>query len=144
MKKKILMFAMLLGITCTVAAAKPGNPTKNVTARASNVIEAFVDAHMHGDAAMFNAILHTGAQLKLNRQGEVVMHSKSELVNFYKKSGLIQLNCTSDYTILSSNDCAVMARVDFKFPEFVQQHYVTIEKDKKGQWRISQINQFNS
>ncbi|MES2455959.1 MAG: hypothetical protein V4594_10475 [Bacteroidota bacterium] len=142
MKRKVLMYAVLLCITYTTTAAKPGNPSKNVTARASNVIEAFVDAHMHGDAALFNAIMNNNAQLKLNRHDEVVMHTKSELVNFYKKSGLILLNCTSDYEILSSNECAVMARVDFKFPEFVQQHYVTIEKDKKGQWRISQISRF--
>ena len=143
MKGKILWFAVMLSITTTVANARPDYPSKSVNAKASNVIEAFVDAHTHADAALFNAILNSSAILKLNRQDEVVTHTKSQLVAFYKRLGLMNLNCSSGYEVLSSSECVVMARVDFKFPEFVQQNYVTIEKDKKGLWKITQINRFS-
>lgn len=86
---------------------------------------------------------NNGAVLKLNKQDELITHTKSDLITFYKRSGLISLNCTSDYQVLSSNECVVLARVDFRFPGFVQQNYITIEKDKKGLWKISQINRFN-
>ncbi|WP_285056027.1 hypothetical protein [Pedobacter ginsengisoli] len=143
MKGKILWYAVMLSITTTVANARPDYPSKSVNAKASNVIEAFVDAHTHADAALFNAILNSSAILKLNRQDEVVTHTKSQLVTFYKRVGLMNLNCSSGYEVLSSSECVVMARVDFKFPEFVQQNYVTIEKDKKGLWKITQINRFS-
>ncbi len=37
------------------------------------------------DAALFNAILNNGAVLKLNRQEEIVTHTKSELGGFLQK-----------------------------------------------------------
>jgi hypothetical protein len=143
MKGKVLLYAVMLSMAVTVANARPGYPSKSVNAKASNVIEAFVDAHTHADAALFNAILNSNAVVKLNRQDQVVEHTKSELVSFCRKSGLIDLNCSADYEVLSSSECVVMARVDFKFPEFIQQNYVTIEKDKKGLWKITQINRFS-
>lgn len=143
MKGKVLLYAVMLSVATTVANAKPDYPSKSVNAKASNVIEAFMDAHTHADAALLNVILNSNAVLKLNRQEEIVTHTKSELVGFYKRSGLIDLNCSSDYEVLSSSECVVMARIDFKFPEFVQQNYLIIEKDKKGLWKITQINRFN-
>lgn len=144
MKGKVLLYAVMLSIATTVANARPDYPSKSVNAKASNVIEAFIEAHTNADAALFNAILNNDAVLKLSRQEQIVTHTKSELVSFYKKSGPITLNCSSDYKVLSSCQCRVMARIDFKFPQFVQQNYVTIEKDKKGQWKITHINRFYS
>lgn len=142
MKGKVLVYAVMLSMAVTVASARPDYPSKSVNAKASNVIEAFVNAHTHGDAALFNAILNGNAVIKLNRRDQIVTQTKSELVGFCKKSGPVDLNCTADYEVLSSSDCVVMARIDFKFPEFVQQNYVTIEKDKKGLWKITNINRF--
>jgi len=136
------MCAAILSIVSAVAGARPGDPVKGVNAMASSVIDAFVDAHKHGDAQLFNLILSQGAMLKMNRGDEVITHTKNELISFYKKSGNIDLNCSSDYEVLSASNCVVVARVDFKFPEFVQQHFVTVEKDKKGVWRITQLNRF--
>ncbi|HKG06819.1 MAG TPA: hypothetical protein VKB19_10200, partial [Pedobacter sp.] len=73
----------------------------------------------------------------------IIAHTKSDLVRFCKKIQGVVLNCASYHEILSSSDCVVIARVDFKFPEFVQQNYVTVEKDASGAWRISQISRFN-
>ncbi len=47
MKGKILLYAVMLSIATTVANARPDYPSKSVNAKASNVIEAFVDAHIH-------------------------------------------------------------------------------------------------
>lgn len=143
MKRKILMFLAILSIATTVAAAKDDHPVKNVNARAVSVLDAFIEAHIHNDAALFNKILHEGALLKVNKQEEIVKHTKKELIRFYKKGGELLLNCEASQEILSECDCIVMARVDFKFPEFVQQNYVQIEKDKDGNWKITQINRFN-
>ncbi|TCD01147.1 hypothetical protein [Pedobacter psychroterrae] len=143
MKRKILMLLAILSISATVALAKDDNPVKNLNARAVTVLDAYIEAHIHNNAALFNRILDDGAVLKVNKQDQIVQHHKKDLVRFYKKGGELLLNCEASQEILSECDCIVMARVDFKFPEFVQQNYIQLEKDKEGNWKITQINRFN-
>ena len=144
MKRKILSVLAILGIVTTAAMATVDKPTAKVNARASSVLEAYVEAHINNDGALFDQILKESALLKVNRQDQIVQHSKKELVKFYKKGGKLLLNCTGSLEILSECGCIVMARVDFKYPEFVQHNYIQIEKDKMGDWRITQINRFNT
>ncbi|MNR39471.1 hypothetical protein D3C85_1576830 [compost metagenome] len=69
--------------------------------------------------------------------------SKSALLSFYKKQGQTDLNCESDYEVLSSSGNVVMVRVDFKFPTFLQRNFLTIEKNERGLWEVTQVNKFN-
>ena len=144
MKRKILLFLAVLSTATTAATAKEDKPVRNVNAKASSVLEAYVEAHISNDAVLYNQILNDGAVLKVNRQDRVVQHTKKELINFYKKAGKLVLNCKANLEILSECDCIVLARVDFEFPEFVQHNYVQIEKGKNGHWKIMQINRFTS
>ena len=144
MKRKILLFLAVLSMATTAATAKEDKPVSNVNARASSVLEAYIEAHINNDAVLYGQILNDGALMKVNRQDQVVQHTKKELIRFYKKGGKLVLNCKANLEILSECDCIVIARVDFEFPEFVQQNYVQIEKAKDGQWKITQINRFNT
>jgi len=144
MKRKILLFLAVLSMAATAARANEEKPVSKVTARASSVLEAYVEAHINNDAVLYGQILNDGALMKVNRQDQIVQYTKKELVSFYKKAGKLLLNCKSNVEILSECDCIVIARVDFKFPEFIQQNYVQIEKAKDGQWKITQISRFNT
>ena len=144
MKRKILLFLAVLSMATTAATANEDKPAGNVNARASSVLEAYIEAHINNDAVLYNQILNDGALLRVNRQDQIVKHTKKELISFYKKAGKLLLNCKANVEILSECDCIVLARVDFTFPEFVQQNYVQIEKAKDGQWKITQINRFNT
>ncbi|NRF37914.1 nuclear transport factor 2 family protein [Pedobacter foliorum] len=143
MKRKILLCVAILSISFTSAFADNGKPAASVNLKSSSVIEAYIDANVHCNAALLNQVMHNEAVLKITRQGKIVEQTKKELVDFYKKRGDITLNCTPNFEILSSCDCVVMVRVDFKYPLFTQQNYVTIVKDEEGVWKISQINRFN-
>lgn len=70
-------------------------------------------------------------------------HSKQQLVSFYKKTGKTDLNCESDYEIVSSSNTLTVVRVDLKFPLFVQRNYITIERGDEDLWEITQVNRFN-
>lgn len=133
----------ILSISFTFASADNDKPAVSVNLKSSSVIEAYIDANVHCNAALLNQVMDNEAVLKITRQGKVVEQTKKELVDFYKKRGDITLNCTSDFEILSACDCVVMARVDFKYPLFTQQNYVTVVKDENGVWKISQIHRFN-
>jgi len=133
----------ILSIPFTFAFADNDKPAATVNLKSSSVIEAYIDANVHSDARLLNQIMNDQAVLRINRQGRTVEQSKKELVEFYKRSGDITLNCTPNVEILSATDCLVMVRVDFKYPLFTQQNYVMVEKDDNGRWTISQINRFN-
>lgn len=144
MTTKALMYLAMLSMAFTTATANDGpRPVKEINAKPNSLITAFMKAHQNGDAALFDAVLKDGAVIKINRKDKISSHSKSDVVQFYRKSGEIILNCSCNFEILSSNDCTMLARVDFKFPEFVQQNFVYMEKDRKGAWKITEINRFN-
>lgn len=138
------MAAVVLCLSAAGLLAGESQPLAKVNASADNVIEAFVNANKFGDAGLLNAVLNPGAVIRLNRGAQVITQSKSDLVAFYKRSGGVEMNCKADYKILSASDNTVTARIDFSFPEFVQQHFVTIEKDRKGRWKITQISKFSA
>lgn len=143
MKRKILLCMAILGISFTVASADTDKPAASVNLKSSSVIEAYIDANVHCNAALLNQVMDNEAVLKITRQSKIVEQNKRDLVDFYKKRGDITLNCTSNFEILSTSDCVVMVRVDFKYPLFTQENYVTVVKDQNGIWKISQIHRFN-
>ncbi|WP_256004690.1 MULTISPECIES: nuclear transport factor 2 family protein [Pedobacter] len=140
MKRRILMYTMMLGIVYTAAVAGPEKPVKNVNESCSTVIEAFVSAYTNGDADLFKRVLHDDAVMSVNRKDQTIKHTRNALISFYKKTGGMKLNCEASHEVISDNGCMMMVRVDFKYPEFVQQNYLTIEKAKSGKWTVTQIN----
>ncbi|WP_316794387.1 hypothetical protein [Pedobacter frigoris] len=143
MKTRFLMYLAILSMAFTTLSAKADRPVNEINIKPNSVIEAFIKANLNGNAALFDVVLKDGATIKVNRKDKVIEHSKSEILDFYKKSGEIMLNCSSDFEILTTNDCTILARVDFKFPSFVQQNYISIERDRKGAWKITHVNRFN-
>ena len=140
MKNTILVS---LTVLCMVVLSASTDPVKGVTAKPALVIGAFIDAQMHNDAKLFNEILDDYALLNVSRGKEIVKFKKKQLVDFYKKIGYINLNCKAEYEILSQNDNVILSRVDFKFDHFLQQNFITIEKDKNDAWKIVNVSRFN-
>lgn len=144
MKKTILMFLAILSIAVTVANAEGVEPSRKVNAsRAANVIDAFIEAQVKGDASLFKQILADDIVMKVNRPTSINCHTKEDLLSYYKQNPNTLMHCKSNYEILSSSEASIMARVDFKFPTFVQQNFVSLERDSAGSWKITQLNRFN-
>lgn len=142
MKTKILLCLMVLGITNAMAFDKK-KPVKDYNASSTSVIEGFEEAKSTYNAKLLDVLLDDNVIIKTGRETGVLKHSKAEMVRFFKKNGTIQLNCTVSHHLLSVCDRVVMARVDFQFPEFVQQNYVTMEMNMEGRWKIVQITTFS-
>ncbi|WP_316813826.1 hypothetical protein [Pedobacter heparinus] len=140
MKSKILWSLAILGITGFSVSA---DPVKGLTSKPDLVIGAFIDAQMHNDATLFDEIIDNNALISVCRGKGILKYTKKQVVSFYKKIGTVNLNCESDYQVLSQGDHAMVVRVDFKFYHFTQQNFIAIEKDKNGNWKVVNVNRFN-
>jgi hypothetical protein len=144
MKTRFLLYLTVLSMVFTAAKATEGEErVKKVNAKPNLVLEAFIDANIYGDAPLFKDILADNMTLRINRPKSVLEQDKDYLVKYYKKNTRPAMNCTGDYQILSRSDASVMAKVNLRFPTFVQQNYVLIEKDKNGAWQITQVNRYD-
>lgn len=148
MKKILFTCFLMLCIGSTFGYSRPLNNDdrllkKTVNSKPLTVVNAFIDASTHMDAKLLNLVLSDNAKVCVCLGKKIGKHSKQQLVSFYKKTGKTDLNCESDYEIVSSSNTLTVVRVDLKFPLFVQRNYITIERGDEGLWEITQVNRFN-
>jgi hypothetical protein len=146
MKHKLTMCMTILCIGCTFAFGKSFEehpPKKNINSKPVDVVGAFIDANLHTDAKLFDQVMSGDAFVSFCNGKKAQKQHKAELLAFYKKMGPTDLNCDSDYEVLSSSGNVVMVRVDFKFPTFLQRNFLTIEKNEQGLWQVTQVNKFS-
>ncbi|MXV17030.1 nuclear transport factor 2 family protein [Hufsiella ginkgonis] len=103
------------------------------------VISTFISGHVNTDAKKLDNVLSDDATFKIPRQNKVIVQSRSALLNAMKQeSGVVQ-NCSSSYQLITKTDALIMARVDFKYPGFVQQNFITMERSGDAGWKITQV-----
>ncbi|WP_231426672.1 MULTISPECIES: hypothetical protein [Pedobacter] len=137
MKLRALVI-LLLGMIITnnvTAGEKP-------TASHNSVINHFMDSYINSDYKKLKAILSDDAVYTSNRDVRVIKHKGSDILNHLKKNdGVKQKDCNISSTIISETEALVIARIDVNYELFDgnQQNIVVIEKDKKGEWKITQV-----
>lgn len=137
MKLKALVI-LLLGIIITGNAVAGDKPTVSHT----SVINHFMDSYINSDYKKLKAVLSEDAVFTSNRDVRVVKHSASDVLNQMKKNeGVKQGDCNISASIVSETEALVIARVDVNYELFDgnQQNYVVIEKNKGGEWKITQV-----
>jgi hypothetical protein len=137
MKLKIFVI-LLLGITITTQSFAGTKPTANH----KSVLDYFMESYLTTDYKMLKEVLSKDAVFTSNRDVNVIKHNAADVLGLMKKNdGTHQQGCHINSTILSKTDALVIARVDIKYDLYNgdQQNFVVIEKDKAGEWRITQI-----
>ncbi|WP_316807486.1 hypothetical protein [Pedobacter agri] len=137
MKLKALVI-LLLGMIITNSISAGEKPTASHV----SVINHFMDSYLKSDYKKLKAILSDEAIYTSNRDVRVIKHKGADILNHLKKNeGVIQRDCRVSSTIISETDALVIARVDVNYELFDgdQQNIVVIEKDKKGEWKITQV-----
>lgn len=137
MKKQILI-CLLACATGNAALAT----NKRLTASPQSVITAYIDAFKNADAEILSVILDDDACIKMGRQDKVLKHTKKQLVQFFKKEKDNQIQCDTDFEIISFCDAVVIAAVDFKFESCTQRNYITIEKNRNDEWKVMGASRF--
>ncbi|WP_316747840.1 hypothetical protein [Pedobacter gandavensis] len=148
MKKNLFACLLMLCVSGMFGYSRPLNNDDRllkttVNSKPLTVVNAFIEASTHTDAKLLNLVLNENAKVCVCLGEKIGKHSKRELVSFYKKLGKSDLNCESDYEIISSSKTLTLVRVDLRFPLFVQRNYITIEQGAEGLWEITQVSRFN-
>lgn len=134
--KSIVIF--LLGIIITNHAFAADKPTESHT----SVLNYFMDSYINSDYKKLKSVLSEDAVYTSNRDVRIIKHTATDVLNQMKKNeGVLQKDCNISSTVISETDALVIARVDINYELFGgnQQNFVVIEKNKQGEWKITQV-----
>jgi len=138
MKLKLILFFAVLGTALTHEGFAENRPA----ADAQTVINEFAESHMNTDAARLEKILSSDAILKFSRGDEVQSQNLLSILKTMRQNQGIEQNCSTKVDILAGSDALVLARVNFIYDNFTVQNYLTLEKNKSQNWKITRIDKF--
>lgn len=135
MKNKITISAFLLISLFLVkgAAGKSLSDTSGLS-----VIHNYVRSFMHTNAEELNRTLDDNAVMKMPRFKQVIVQTKDQLVEENRLNEGTSQSCSSEIAVLSSSDAIILAEVKFKYTDFQEHVYLTVERSN-SQWKITQI-----
>jgi hypothetical protein len=137
MKGSILL-ACIVGLLSATATAK-AKPRPAPLSNYNNVIEQFIDSHLNTSYKEFDAVMDDAATIRVPRGETVMIEKKKDVVKQMKYLGIVKQDCTAKYEVLEKSGALVIARVDFKYQNAVQHHYLTLEKNEYKEWQIMQV-----
>ena len=132
---KLLLLVTILGVASAVQA-RPDNSDYNT------VIRAFIESKLHTDYETMKTILSREAVEKLPREKEVYKSTASDLLKVMKINDGVEQSCTAEYEVLAECDGMIMAQVDFIYDQHTISEFITLERSKGLEWKVTGINKF--
>jgi Putative lumazine-binding len=130
---KACLVGILTAFSITTYAADPATGDYN------KVVKDYIDSHMNANYKNLNKVMSDDATFKIPRAENVIVQTKSDIVNEMKKEGALKQNCGADYEVIAKSSALVMVRVDFNYDNCIQQNFLTLEKNADKQWKITQV-----
>ncbi|MDF3077286.1 MAG: hypothetical protein K0S09_1175 [Sphingobacteriaceae bacterium] len=131
MKAKILILLIAAGLGSGSAVAQ--------TKSCEPIIQNFIESHINSDAKALNKILSSEAVYKVPKQANLRVQSRTDVISAMQRVSGTKQNCTGTFQVLGNTEAFVLARVDFKYPEFTQQNFLTIERNDGSDWKITMV-----
>jgi len=138
-----LKFLAILLLGMIIATASPAN--EKPTSSYQKVVDDFMHSYLNNDHKTLKTLLSEDAVFSSNRDVRVVKHSATAIINEMKKNQSVrQQDCNISAKIITATDALVMAQVDVKYETFNnrQKNYLVLEKDKNGDWKITNVYKF--
>lgn len=132
-KTKLTAFFLLSLFLAKGASAKSLSDTSGLS-----VIRNYVHSFIHANAEELRRTLDDDAVMKIPRFNQVIVQTKDQLVEANRVNEGTSQSCSSDIAVLSSSDAIIMARVNFRYSDFQEHVYLTVER-ANGRWKITQI-----
>lgn len=139
MRNKFFMACIILGLS---AAVNTTYATDGIAPSYKDVINNYIDGCMNSNAKKLDKVLSDDASVKIPRADVVLVHNREGLLAQMKSDGATHQNCESKYEVLDKSDAIIIAKVDFKYNEFTQHNYLTLEKNENKEWKITQVCRF--
>lgn len=105
----------------------------------NTTVQDYIDSHMNANYKKLKKIMNDDATFKIPRDENVIIQTKSDIVDEMKNEGGIKQNCQASYEVVAKSNALVMVRVDFNYDNCLQQNFLTLEKDANKQWKITQV-----
>ncbi|RYU91386.1 hypothetical protein EWM62_05445 [Mucilaginibacter terrigena] len=135
MKKKILITCLMWVLGGALVNATPDREGRMY----DKVIKTFIESHMTSAYQKLNSVLADNAVFKLSRGEGILVQTKSALVEQLKKEPAINQNCDYSYDIMAESDAIVIAKVNFFYPDGVQENYLMLERNPDKEWKIANV-----
>ena len=132
---KVLLLVAILGVASAVQA-KPNNSDYNT------VINAFIDSRIHTDYKTMKSILSLEAVEKLPREKQIYKSTASDLLKIMKVNNGVEHSCTAEYKVLAESEGMIMAQIDFIYQDQIVSEFITMERSKEAEWKVTNINKF--
>lgn len=134
-KKAILTLSLLLVATLFVKADFPNKKEKKTV---DYVINHYIQGITHGETSDFADLLDKDFKELTTFNKKTACINKRQFLEILNVTKNIDQNCTSSYSVVEDNDCMIIYKVEFQYPEFIKTNYLTLANEGDD-WRITNI-----
>lgn len=135
---KTLKTIMLgLALLFVVGAASAAGPTPALSK--NYVINTYVDAMTRGKLAGIADVLDKNANFNMLRGTQVMSFGKKEMMDYLKANKNVEMECTTNTSIVESNADIALVKVDMKYSSSIRSNYVTLVNTGSDGWKITNV-----
>jgi len=121
-------------VTLKAASSEPTEKVFTV----KDVMNTYVSAMTHGFLKNFESIVDQNAKFILLRGKTLVSFTKAEMLSFLLENQGLELGCSVNKSITTSDDDMALVKVDMVYEDFTRTNYLTIANTASG-WKITEV-----
>ena len=134
LKAMVMGLALLLvcGVSQAASVTNHNNTTKD------EVINAYLDAVVHGKINGFSDIVDDDAQFNMKRGSNVNTLNKPQVLDALKLNENIEQDCQCTKTVMQDSEDMSVVKVDMKYNDFTRTDVITAQRAGNG-WKITKV-----
>jgi hypothetical protein len=133
---KAMVMGLALLLVCGVSQAAPVTSHSNSTK--DEVIDAYVNAVVHGKINGFSDLIDDDAKFNMKRGSNVNTLSKSQILNSLKSNENVEQDCQCTKTVMQDSDDMSVIKVDMKYNDFTRTDVITAQRAGNW-WKITKV-----
>src|ERR1700742_3161457 len=110
---KAMVMGLALLLVCGVSQA--ASVTNHINSTRDEVIDAYVNAVVHGKINGFSDLIDDDAKFNMKRGSNVNTLSKPQILNSLKSSENVEQDCQCTKTVMQDSDDMSVIKVDMKY-----------------------------
>jgi hypothetical protein len=132
---KSIVLGLSLLVICGFAKA---DGTYEGTLTKTHDINTYIDAMTRGKLQGLSDVLDQSAKFTILRGKDLTSFTKKQMLEFLQVNKNVEQTCTTNTSIVESNDDMTVVKVDMAFEGFVRSNYVTLANTGNG-WKITNV-----
>ena len=133
---KAMVMGLALLLVCGVSQAAPVT-SHNITTK-DGVVDAYVNAVVHGKIDGFSDLIDDDAQFNMKRGSSVNTLNKPQVLDGLKLNENIEQDCQCTKTVMQDSDDMSVIKVDMKYNDFTRTDVITAQRAGNW-WKITKV-----